>query len=36
MINAIPQPGKTLLSPAGHLPILIDLQSQMAYATKID
>ena len=34
MINAIPQPGKTLLSPADHTLILIDFQSQMAFATK--
>src|SRR5271155_3101809 len=34
MINAIPQPGKTLLSPTDHTLILIDFQSQMAFATK--
>jgi nicotinamidase-related amidase len=34
MIKAIPQPGKTLLSPADHTLILIDFQSQMAFATK--
>jgi len=34
MINAIPQPGKTLLSPSDHTLILIDFQSQMAFATK--
>ena len=34
MSNAIPQPGKTLLSPADHTLILIDFQSQMAFATK--
>ena len=34
MINAIPQPGKTLLSPSDHALILIDFQSQMAFATK--
>jgi len=34
MIKAIPQPGKTLLSPADHALILIDFQSQMAFATK--
>jgi hypothetical protein len=36
MINAIPQPSKNSLPPAGHTPILIDFQSQMAFATKID
>jgi nicotinamidase-related amidase len=34
MIKAIPQPGKALLSPADHTLILIDFQSQMAFATK--
>jgi nicotinamidase-related amidase len=34
MIKAIPQPGKTLLSRADHTLILIDFQSQMAFATK--
>src|SRR5271155_2973373 len=34
MINAIPQPGKTLLSPTDHTLILINFQSQMAFATK--
>ena len=34
MIKAVPQPGKTLLSPADHTLILIDFQSQMAFATK--
>ena len=34
MIKAIPQPGKTLLSPTDHTLILIDFQSQMAFATK--
>jgi nicotinamidase-related amidase len=34
MSNAIPQPGKSLLSPADHTLILIDFQSQMAFATK--
>jgi len=34
MIKAIPQPGKTLLSPTDHALILIDFQSQMAFATK--
>ena len=32
--NAVPQPGKSLLSPADHTLILIDHQSQMAFATK--
>src|ERR1700731_3051633 len=31
---ASPNPGKTLLSPADHTLILIDHQSQMAFATK--
>src|SRR5271170_4434838 len=34
MIKALPHPGKTLLSPADHTLILIDFQSQMAFATK--
>jgi len=34
MIKAISQPGRTLLSPADHTLILIDFQSQMAFATK--
>jgi nicotinamidase-related amidase len=34
MIKAIAQPGKTLLSPSDHTLILIDFQSQMAFATK--
>jgi nicotinamidase-related amidase len=34
MIKAIAQPGKTLVSPADHTLILIDFQSQMAFATK--
>jgi nicotinamidase-related amidase len=34
MIKASPQPGKTLLSPIDHTLILIDFQSQMAFATK--
>ena len=34
MVNAIPQPGKSLLSPADHTLILIDFQSQMAFATR--
>ena len=34
MIKAIAQPGKTLLSPTDHTLILIDFQSQMAFATK--
>jgi nicotinamidase-related amidase len=32
--NAKPVPGKTLLSPADHTLIMIDHQSQMAFATK--
>jgi nicotinamidase-related amidase len=34
MPTAAPVPGKTLLSPADHTLILIDHQSQMAFATK--
>jgi nicotinamidase-related amidase len=34
MVKAIPQAGKTLLSPADHTLIMIDFQSQMAFATK--
>src|SRR5512144_2738970 len=34
MPTAKPTPGKTLLSPADHTLILIDFQSQMAFATK--
>jgi nicotinamidase-related amidase len=34
MPNATPVPGKTLLSPSDHTLILIDFQSQMAFATK--
>jgi len=33
-IKATPTPGKTLLSPGDHTLILIDYQSQMAFATK--
>lgn len=33
-ITATPTPGKSLLSPADHTLILIDFQSQMAFATK--
>lgn len=33
-ITATPTPGKDLLSPADHALILIDFQSQMAFATK--
>ncbi len=33
-ITATPTPGKSLLSPADHTLILIDHQSQMAFATK--
>src|SRR6202167_1420336 len=34
MNKATAQPGKTLLSPTDHTGILIDFQSQMAFATK--
>lgn len=34
MIKASAQPGKTLLPPTDHTLILIDFQSQMAFATK--
>jgi nicotinamidase-related amidase len=34
MPNAKPVPGKTLLTPSDHILILIDYQSQMAFATK--
>ena len=34
VIKASPQPGKTLLSPIDHTLVLIDFQSQMAFATK--
>lgn len=34
MIKATPAPGKSLLSPLNHSLILIDFQSQMAFATK--
>lgn len=34
MPNATPVPGKKLLSPADHTLIMIDFQSQMAFATK--
>lgn len=33
-ITATPTPGKSLLTPTDHLLILIDFQSQMAFATK--
>ncbi|MDE1172889.1 MAG: hydrolase [Parvibaculaceae bacterium] len=33
-MTATPTPGKTLLSPSDHALILIDYQSQMAFATK--
>jgi nicotinamidase-related amidase len=33
-INAKPTPGSTLLNPANHALILVDFQSQMAFATK--
>src|SRR3954452_17513774 len=34
MAKAAPTPGKTLLSPSDHALIMIDHQSQMAFATK--
>ncbi len=34
MPHATPTPGKTLLSPTNHLLIMIDHQSQMAFATR--
>src|SRR3954469_11475288 len=34
MAKAAPTPGKLLLSPADHTLIMIDHQSQMAFATK--
>src|SRR6185369_13150263 len=34
MPQATPTPGKTLLNPTNHLLIMIDHQSQMAFATK--
>jgi nicotinamidase-related amidase len=34
MPNATPTPGKLLLSPSDHTLIMIDFQSQMAFATK--
>ena len=33
-ITAMPTPAKTLLSPTNHALVLIDFQSQMAFATK--
>jgi nicotinamidase-related amidase len=33
-ITATPTPGKTLISPTDHTLVLIDFQSQMAFATK--
>lgn len=33
-ITATPAPGKSLLAPADHMLVLIDFQSQMAFATK--
>ncbi|VWX53581.1 hypothetical protein NOVOSPHI9U_50219 [Novosphingobium sp. 9U] len=33
-ITATPTPGKSLLSPTNHALVLIDFQSQMAFATK--
>ncbi len=33
-ITATPTPGKSLLSPTDHMLVLIDFQSQMAFATK--
>ncbi|HYD63562.1 MAG TPA: hydrolase [Noviherbaspirillum sp.] len=34
MPNARPEPGKTLLNPGNHMLVMIDHQSQMAFATK--
>jgi hypothetical protein len=34
MNKAISKPGKMLLSPSDHILIMIDFQSQMAFATK--
>jgi nicotinamidase-related amidase len=34
MVQALANPGRTLLSPVDHTLILIDFQSQMAFATK--
>ena len=34
MTTATPAPGKLLLSPSDHTLILIDFQSQMAFATR--
>ncbi len=34
MVKAVASPGKTLLSPNDHILIMIDFQSQMAFATK--
>jgi nicotinamidase-related amidase len=34
MVQALAKPGRTLLSPSDHTLILIDFQSQMAFATK--
>jgi nicotinamidase-related amidase len=34
MLKAVPHPGKTLLKPDDHVLIMIDHQSQMAFATK--
>jgi nicotinamidase-related amidase len=34
MVTAVPHPGKMLLSPADHTLIMIDFQSQMAFATR--
>jgi len=34
VVNAQPTPGKTLLNPVDHTLVLIDHQSQMAFATK--
>ena len=33
-MKVIPTPGSALLSPRVHTPIMIDFQSQMAFATK--
>src|SRR4029077_9679677 len=34
MVQALANPGRTLLSPTDHTLIMIDFQSQMAFATK--
>jgi hypothetical protein len=35
-IKATPTPGSKLISPKDHTLIMIDFQSQMSFATKID